>query len=324
MKKSLVALAVLAASGVAMAQSSVTLSGTVNLGLVKNPGVSSQMDAANGGSQIVFSGREDLGGGLKATFRLAQRFSPESGSNDGTLNQRPTFQGESTVGLAGSLGSIRLGRTLTALQGPINATDPWGTLTVGTTAVLGSGYLTDPRQADGAGIGRTDGFHYNSPNFSGFTAAVSIGPKRSAAVTPATMGEKNMTSVWLQYANGPVMIGGGSETNRRDDKVTALLGTYDFGVVKLGGGVGRVDTVAIAGSKGKNANVMAAMPLGAFTAKFGYGRTKAEGTGASTKKLGIGGEYALSKRTYLYSTVGRTRVATGSSTGVDVGMSHSF
>ncbi len=325
MKKSLVALAVLAASGAAMAQSSVTLSGTVNLGLVKTTGSSAQLNAANGASQIVFSGTEDLGGGLKAIFRLAQRFSPESGNNDGTLNQRPTFQGESTVGLAGSLGTIRLGRALTALQGPVNSSDPWGTLTVGSTANLTSGYATDPRQADGAGLGRTDAIFYSSPNFSGFTAAVSVGPKNSAAVVPATTGTKNMTSLWLQYANGPIMVGGGAEHNRVNDKVTALLGTYDFGVVKLGAGISRVDTVAIAGSNAKHANVMASAPFGAFTAKVGYARSKAEGTGNRTKKLGLGGEYALSKRTYLYTTYGNSKTGSAASVkGIDVGMSHSF
>jgi predicted porin len=61
------------------------------------------------------------------------------------------------------------------------------------------------------------------------------------------------------------------------------------------------------------------------SAKFGYNASEKEGTGVKTTKLGLGGEYALSKRTYLYTTVGRTRVAGApATTGFDVGVSHSF
>ncbi|WP_137896724.1 porin [Ramlibacter sp. 2FC] len=348
MKKSLIALAVLAASGAAMAQSSVTLSGNINLGVVKNSGSSAKLDAANGATQIKFAGTEDLGGGLKATFALAQRLSPESGGNDGTLNQRPTFQGESTVGLAGNFGAVKLGRQLTALQGPVNATDPWGTWTVGSTANLASGYSTDPRQADGAGAGRTDAITYASPSFAGFSVAASLGLKNSAGsvtstsvvntadagsttdpvITTTTAGStqaKNLGSIWLTYANGPVMIGGGFEQNRRDDEVGAILGTYDFGIVKLGAGYSQVDTVAIAGEKRKNWNLMASAPFGQFTVKAGYNNSKAEGTELKTTKYGIGGEYALSKRTYLYTTFGRSKTDGATAVkGFDIGMNHAF
>jgi len=304
----------------------VTLSGNINLGVVKNKGSSAKLDAANGATQIKFSGTEDLGGGLKATFALAQRLSPESGNNDGTLNTRPTFQGESTVGLAGNFGAVKLGRQLTALQGPVNATDPWGTWTVGSTANLASGYTTDPvANTDGAGAGRTDAITYASPVFAGFSGAVSLGLKNSQALPGAAVQAKNLGSIWLSYANGPIMIGGGYEQNRRDDEVAAILGTYDLGVVKLGAGYSQVDTVAIAGEKRKNWNLMATAPLGAFTVKAGYNTTKAEGTEIKTKKMGIGGEYALSKRTYLYTTYGRTKTdGVASTNGFDIGLNHSF
>jgi len=331
MKKSLIALAVLAASGAAMAQSSVTLSGNINLGVVKNKGSSAKLDAANGASQIVFAGTEDLGGGLKANFRLAQRFSPESGWNDGSKNNRPTFQGESTVGLSGNFGAVKLGRQLTALQGPVNATDPWGTWTVASTANLASNYTTDPvANADGEGAARTDAITYASPVFAGFSAAATLGLKNSQANARAQAGTvptqaKNLGSLWLTYANGPVMIGGGYEQNRRDDDIGAILGTYDFGIVKLGAGYSQIDTVAIAGEKQKAWNIMATAPFGAFTLKAGYNTTKAEGTQLKTKKMGIGGEYALSKRTYLYTSYGRSKTDGQASTnGFDVGVNHAF
>lgn len=347
MKKTLIALAAVAATGAAFAQSSVTIDGFVTLGVenvdalaVANgttvPGVpgtvlktngTSKLNAANGANQIRFRGTEDLGGGLKANFTLAQRFSPESGLNDGTANGRPTFQGESTVGLSGGFGSVKLGRALTALQGPINATDPWGTWTVGSTAASGSGYLTDMNQLDGAGIGRTDGIFYNSPSFNGFSVAATLGLK-SAAVTNAN-NAKNLISLWGSYASGPLMIGGGYEQNRQDDDVTAILGTYDFGAFTLGAGYGKVELVN--GTESKNFNLMAVVPLGAVTIKTGYAQTKLETAtpiDPKTTKFALGAEYRLSKRTYLYTTVARSKVSTvvnsESATGFDLGISHSF
>ena len=74
MKKSLIALAVLAASGAAMAQSSVTMYGVADLSLAKANGVSAQMSGNgvmnNGNSRLGVRGVEDLGGGLKASFNF--------------------------------------------------------------------------------------------------------------------------------------------------------------------------------------------------------------------------------------------------------------
>ena len=79
MKKSLLALAVLGAfAGVASAQSSVTLYGTVDLNgrYVKADGQDRRLTLSQDGinsSQLGFRGVEDLGGGLKAGFNLLRR-----------------------------------------------------------------------------------------------------------------------------------------------------------------------------------------------------------------------------------------------------------
>lgn len=323
------ALAVLTVSGASFAQSSVTIDGRIDLGIVKLKGASAKLDATNGANQIRFRGTEDLGGGLKANFVLAQRFSPESGLADGSVAQRPTFQGESTVGLSGGFGAIKIGRSLTALQGPVNSTDPYGTLTQGSTAALTAGYATDidnNASGSGSGAGRTDAISYNSPSFGGLTVAVSVGLKNSASSGTGTVGAGNLTSFWATYAAGPLMVGGGMEENRTGDKVTAILATYDLGVAKIGAGNSSVNTVANTGANGKNTNFMVAVPMGALTATLGYTDQKAGGTGAKTNKTGLGVTYALSKRTNLYSTYGSTKTkATGATaTGFDFGVAHTF
>lgn len=346
MKKTLIALAAVAATGASFAQSTVTIDGVVELGIVRPlaNNNNTRLDATNGASQIRFRGSEDLGGGLRANFDLRQRLSLESGKNDGTNNGRPTFQGESTVGLSGGFGSVRLGRALTALQGPVNLTDPWGTLQVASTSILVNGYATDPvANADGEGLGRTDAIHYSSPNFGGFSAAFSYGFKESNASAGLTAGAivgnkaantEALTSLWLSYAAGPLYIGGGVESNRVDDQTTAILGTYDFGAFKLGAGWGKVELGGAnpgAGTEHTNYNLMAIVPLGAVTFKAGYAKSEQDNTvgGAATgvdlvTKIGLGIDYPLSKRTLLYVSYGRDSDRTTNKTGYDIGIRHTF
>jgi predicted porin len=347
MKKTLIALAAVAATGAAFAQSSVTLDGVVELGVVRPIAAvnSTRLDAANGASQIRFRGTEDLGGGLKANFVLAQRLSLESGGNDGSANGRPTFQGESTVGLSGGFGSLKIGRALTALQGPVNATDPWGTLQVASTAILPSGYFTEPTGSlDGSGLGRTDAIFYNSPNFSGFSFAANFGPKFSGTNPAAvqTLNTENFVSLYGSFASGPLVVGAGYEQNRRDDTITFVHAIYDFGFVRLGGGFAKVEASAnspvapaagspagslLGGQEANNWNIMAIAPLGPVTLKVGYGESENDTTNTDrSKKLGIGLDYPLSKRTLIYTSVGRDSAITthNNKTGYDIGIRHTF
>ncbi len=306
----------------------------VDVGLINPIGADkTRIDqAANGFNQIVFSGTEDLGGGLRATFRLAQRFSPESGLNDGTNGNRVPFQGETTVGLAGSFGSIRLGRALTAFQGPINNTDPWGTGQAATLAVLTTGYATaDSVQTNGSGtssgsgLARTDGIFYTSPTISGFTASFTYGPKNTQLTGATVTGTKNLTSAWLAFNQGAIMAGAGMEENRAGDKIQAIQGSYNFGVARVGATWATTDFAATTVDR-KSYNVSVIVPMGAFTLKAGVGNSKLENAAASVKKTGFGVDYALSKRTMIYASVGRD-TGTGttvSKTGSDIGIRHTF
>lgn len=96
MKKSLFALAVLALSGAAMAQSSVTLYGVADAGIGKiklgSGGASPANDASNktefissstmnnGTTRVGVRGVEDLGGGLKAGFQFETGLDLDNGN----------------------------------------------------------------------------------------------------------------------------------------------------------------------------------------------------------------------------------------------------
>lgn len=130
MKKSLIALSVLAASGAVMAQSSVSLYGiadafvgsqqttSIFLDSSWNMQTSEQRQAVLGsgglsGSRWGLKGTEDLGGGLKANFVLESGFDISNGASTstGVLFDRQAF-----VGLSGDFGALSLGRQYGAYE----------------------------------------------------------------------------------------------------------------------------------------------------------------------------------------------------------------
>lgn len=155
MKKSLIALAVMAAAGAASAQSSVTLFGIVDAtlahGRANGAGNANKTQLANSGynsSRLGFRGTEDLGGGMSASFWLEGSLANDDGSagqripvgNQAGLNGGVTADGaglvfnrRSTVSLAGNWGEVRLGRDYTPTFWNLTIFDPFGTNGVGTT-----------------------------------------------------------------------------------------------------------------------------------------------------------------------------------------------
>jgi predicted porin len=122
MKKTLVALAALAAAAGASAQ--VTISGyfgaSYDIASIGNAnaartGNSSETRVSDQSSRIIFGVVEDLGGGLKAIGQYDMRFNLDAASRqqvESLASPTPNFTagGNSHVGLTGDFGAIRLGR----------------------------------------------------------------------------------------------------------------------------------------------------------------------------------------------------------------------
>lgn len=126
------AIAVLGAlSANAMAQSSVTVYGSIDGGLREltnvDPAGDSQLTMASNGTfrsnRLGFKGSEDLGHGLKANFVLENGFVTGTGALNNTSNQ--IFQREARIGLSGDFGSIDLGRQYTIAYKTILSFDPF-------------------------------------------------------------------------------------------------------------------------------------------------------------------------------------------------------
>ena len=240
MKKSLVALAALAAAGVASAQSSVTLFGIVDAAISYQSTTSSRIENVptvvvnpftgaptilfvpqtfsgakqsnwamrNSGynsSRLGFRGTEDLGGGLAASFWLEAPISNDDGSQ-GVAN----FQRRSTVSLSGGFGEIRLGRDYTPTFWNDTVFDPFGTVGSGTnliSTVGGSGGI-----GNGNYVRASNTVGYFLPkNLGGFYGQVQYGLHenvKTEGIDGVTVNTANGRYIGgrFGYANGPLDI----------------------------------------------------------------------------------------------------------------------
>jgi predicted porin len=364
MKKSLIALAVLASAGVASAQSSVTLFGIVDATLARGTGngtnSSSKTQLTNSGynsSRLGFRGTEDLGGGMSASFWLEAGMNNDNGSGapTSTNNQSTgtataaagtqglTFNRRSTVSLAGGWGEIRLGRDYTPQFWNLTVFDPFGTNGVGTTQTLNSslGGPVTIRASNSIGYflpGNLGGFYGQLQHYRGENASNSI----IAGTTTGNKNDGNGTAIRLGYANGPVNVAGSYSTTKYatgDIKSANIGGQWDFGVAKLMGHYVRDRVSSAASVTGKGGLIGALVPVGPGEIRLAYSTYKNDLAGTpKTNKYAIGYVHNLSKRTAVYVTYARVRnsggaaqalngsvtAANNNSTGYDFGIRHSF
>jgi predicted porin len=345
MKKSLVALAVLAASGAAMAQSSVTLFGVVDAGYAVGKGATNSTAMRTdriGSSRLGFRGVEDLGGGMRAEFWLEAGVAIDSGAGSATNSnnqavtgltsagtQGLTFNRKSTVGLVGSMGEIRLGRDYSPQFYPDAQYDPFGTNGVASSLIA--------YQGGNAAVRASNMIAYHSPDFGGIR--VMLGTYMGENNTGAAAGKAgDGNGIHVRYAKGPLALGIASSTTKTglttEVKTSTMGGSYNMGVATLMVNSNTVSNTGAVDLKGML--IGAAIPMAGGTFKFSNASLK-QGA-AETKRNAVGFVKPLSKRTSLFATYARNGNSGGaaralngatvnpnqSSTGYDLGVNHTF
>ncbi|MFM2324399.1 MAG: hypothetical protein RL244_1278 [Pseudomonadota bacterium] len=320
MKKSLIAIAALAAVGAASAQSSVTLYGladvyagqskTTNTKVVNGVNttkVTKDTGFKSGGlqgSRLGVKGVEDLGNGLKAVFNYEIGFDAINGNGyakdiNGDSTNGLAFNRRAVVGLQGGFGSVLLGTDYTPLYNLITATEADAQSTFD-TGNLTTGY-------GGGFTPRIAGVHY-AGNFSGVGVQASYGyAKRDVTVQPingvsSTTGTKDQAyALGLSYANGPFMIGAAGQQikNTAYTPLTSTTGktteygvggSYDFGAAKLFANYlyskKQPSTAVATYTKADEANIGVLVPFGAASvvAEYGHNRYKGYTAGVQTEK----------------------------------------
>jgi predicted porin len=344
MKKSLIALAVLAASGAAMAQSSVTLFGIVDtaVGYVDNANAAGDSvygltTSGNATSRLGFRGVEDLGGGLKAGFWLEGEIFGDNGNANGF-----NFQRRSTVSLMGGFGEVRMGRELTPSYSKTSSYDLFGQTGIGHfMGWTGNWYGIDGDS--GNALRSSNMISYYTPNFSGFTAGLGYG------FDEQTTGKAGRyIGGYAAYDNGPLSVAlSYDERNvaaNFDRNTLTLAGSYNLNVVKLNAIVQQTKDDVIGTDRKVNAYALgASAPVGAGEVKLQYAMYDQKAIDSKAHHISLGYVHNLSKRTAVYGTVSYMDNKDASSlglaaknlntagpgagesqTGVQVGVRHSF
>jgi len=317
MKKSLVALAALAATG-AMAQ--VTIDGYIDRGyLITNNsfnGADLRTVASNAGTTTIgLNFREDIGGGMIIGGQLNTDWSDIGGASQANglnTSQASGFaNSQSFADISGSFGTVRLGvpnnftlTNATAVAAPLFSTG------------VGSSYSSSFSIANGLGTGTTgyggtvteanasstaavtgarairiaNTVQYSSPAMNGFSAHIGITPQNnnntgsgSATGVNNTVGVKEYA---LRYTNGPV-----------DAMYTSIK--YEVGSL----GVSQARFTAATTST-----------AGTTTATSAVGNTLISGSTTSTQNL-LGASYAVNSALKLHAGLGSFDSASATNKG---------
>ena len=311
MKKSLIALAVLASSGAAMAQSSVTVYGRLDASVgsakVGAPGAAlranTQMFNSNmTSSRLGFRGTEDLGGGLKAIFGLESNIAVDAPSAT-TLGDRAAF-----VGLSGGFGTIKLGRHDTSfddIRDLMVSSNVWDSGVFATTeSTVGTGGYNGVGNLGDYGDRANNQVRYESPSFGGFSAGFSYGFDEQVA--PA---KRDVTAFNLRYKAGNLDVGYAYQENANEVAATnrefnTVAAAYNFGAFRVSGGWNQAKNKA--NLKADTYTVGVNVPVNALDFSLGYSTGKSKQNGATTEKgsaFSAGMTYALSKRTKAYAAI---------------------
>lgn len=370
MKKTLIALAALGAmAGVAHAQSTVTLYGLLDANIqsyktnvVVGTGAGATVQSIRqtriesgglNGSRWGMRVKEDIGGGMAIVGNLESGFSLDTGASaQGGL----LFGRRANVGVSSGFGTLTIGRNsssyddvsgdhammIQSIFDPSNTNNGPAVSAAGIQSLIG-------RNTTWVGYNTrfNNSVKYDTPNFSGFSASVmyAFGEDKTQANDAS-----KTTSANLKYANGPLLISGGYQSETAQNSVGTLGGkpalenallsvAYDFGVAKVGAGFNRAKFKDVAPGTSLNAqkewNLSVAVPLGATTLSAGYAQSKGDDLGKSTG-FGIQALYSLSKRSTLYAGAQSTKnydkllaaLPVGSNTGrtqtYGLGLRHTF
>ena len=326
MKKNLLALAALTlVSGAAFAQSSVTLYGVADVGIGKmsgqKTGMISDSTVNNTTSYIGFRGIEDLGGGLKAGFKLEQYVNMKDGATVSAngLFARGGFSRAANLWLEGGFGQFKMGLSETPSY---NAMRTW--------SIVGDTNYS-PSFGRYGSVGREDRassqFSYKTPLFSGFSAEI-------AFIAKGDHDNKAKYDLNVIYENGPISAGAAYNKIQNAKANYALGAKYDFGMFALSAGYYDIRNLTgqslAAGVKMKLAgfsigasvkfdNISLAVELQRQRKSEIYRHHMTEKFKKYTEGV-VEAKYALSKRTFVYTDYRRME----NKNNYGVGIQHRF
>jgi predicted porin len=300
-----------------------------------------QTDAANSDegkvyTDLVFSGSEDLGNGLTASFKY-HMFADTSGDSAidavGGAAITNTATGVSvgngtnvtitqpTSSIADNDGGQRIADLTVALSGD------FGTVKMGRYEALAEGVMdafANIEGINGMDLESTTGFAGRSNGSISYTSPTMNG----LSVTLNTMeldGEfNNANEILVKYSNGPLTVMANS-SDRDDDNVehTGIAASYKIDNLELRAMKTEMKGQGTANLNGDYTMFGAKYTMGANTIAVGMGDDETAGTNEETTLISL--THALSKNTSAYIGFKNTNPATGADTDLTiVGVSQKF
>ena len=314
MKKTLVALAAVAATSAAFAE--VTVFGIVDQAVVRTKtGTAASVTQVGGmltGSELGFKGSEDLGNGLKADFQI--HFSPSiDGSTAATALNGTTVIGatngprayQSHVGLSGGFGRVRIGQFFSPSFFNNVTYDGIGMAPVNTSVAYVNG---------GANL-YSNAIEYTLPDI---VSGLGVSYMNSQGETANNIG--GMTNIRVNYAIGAFSVGYATDTTNTsttvDTKSTSLGASYDFGLAKVS--MLQADSKPTGGATTKGSAFAVSVPFGATSV------TLQTSTSGSDKGNHVLVKHDLSKRTSALLHTGSKKVSSVTTTSTAFGLWHAF
>lgn len=309
MQKKIIALAVAGLmSGAAFAQSNVTISGLARMSLeqykLSNVGAAFSSSAENRvsdqSSMLVFTVREDLGGGMYAGVNIDNRWAGDGGGFGAT--------GNTNINLGGNWGRLAMGRQDLHYGTVIESYKAY-TL----QNILSNGLFAQVSGNAIANATRTPNVvMYDSPMMSGFSARLAMstafrageatGVRGAGAADP---GKGSASNLALNYANGPIKAG-----------YSYWRGTTEGGKTAAAGG---------SDQRGDTLQFGYTFPMG-LAIGIGWNKSKLENTvGTSSRTawvLPVSYTFGANQLAFTYAkagdtSVGNTGVASGANTGAN-------
>jgi predicted porin len=296
------------------------------------------------------SGSEDLGGGLKADFKISAFFRPDTGAFGRFNGNENFFSRDAWVGLSGGFGSFHVGRDLapnflpTVIFNAFGDSFAFSPLVLHANVPLFNG--TNWAAANAGDTGWSNQVRYTTPNFGGFSANLHY----QLGEVPGNSSNRNYGGNFL-YFNGPFALGGFVHNVRANNPGAGTIGSVNVGFSQqkawmLAGkaGVGPVNLYAnyekatndnYAGPAGsadsKTASLSADMAVGPGKLMAAYANTKWTTSPTSARNntkrstFSFGYDYTMSKRTDAYVVLMNDKI-TGFDRGNSfaVGLRHKF
>ena len=271
------------------------------------PGVSSSDSYFHSNSsRLGFKGSQALPGGMSAFFQFESGVDlTGNGAGDGNGGPGNTFNGlftrarDSFVGLKGNWGSVAFGR-----QGAFNQWVYDYNLFGDQVGDLGNIWGLDHNVA-----GRQNRMmKYTTPNFRGFTLALSYAPDQGATNNDVVIAKADYGNGGLKVSGAYAKVGTGAASP--DSKISAIIASYETSVFTVGGGWQRETDKTIGAARGNQTKYTlgGGINVGNGMVKLQYARANDNSVAANTgaNQVALGYDYNWRNDTTLYVAYART------------------